>query len=342
MQRDVEVPAANPVWPARLGSQSSAIATERGEQRTRWTPGRIGHQGAGCCAGVERWSGIRGRDTAPSAAAGCAGPSSRSTATTRGYRSTAGRGYECRAWPSSDRERGVPRPPLLLQPARVPHQDAGVHQQVRLYPGTPFRSSCSVLTRVGPQQPPRGARRAVPAHHFPGRTGSRRGGCGKELHRVTARTSPGVARRTRAAPARVPGGGAGLPSPGTALRMGPGPHVRPGAGRARHHFGGGSAPRLVRVWSPLAALTRATTQDDMEIAPDFFQYMEAMAGVMDRDDSVWAVSAWNDHGQRGFVEDAGAPATACPRPPALTPAGRSPVHAQSACSGATSSPASDG
>jgi alpha-1,3-mannosyl-glycoprotein beta-1,2-N-acetylglucosaminyltransferase len=40
-------------------------------------------------------------------------------------------------------------------------------------------------------------------------------------------------------------------------------------------------------------------EEDLEIAPDFFPYMEAAAAVMDRDRSVWCVSAWNDHGQPG-------------------------------------------
>lgn len=44
-------------------------------------------------------------------------------------------------------------------------------------------------------------------------------------------------------------------------------------------------------------------EDDMEIAPDFFDYFEAMADLMDRDKSVMAVSSWNDNGQKQFVHD---------------------------------------
>lgn len=76
----------------------------------------------------------------------------------------------------------------------------------------------------------------------------------------------------------------------------------------------------------------------MEIAPDFFQYMEAMAGVMDRDESVWTVSAWNDHGQRGLVDDAGA-WLLHPPAPLLAAAHWDPCAAQSASIAATSSPA---
>ncbi|KAG0456998.1 hypothetical protein HPP92_022155 [Vanilla planifolia] len=46
-------------------------------------------------------------------------------------------------------------------------------------------------------------------------------------------------------------------------------------------------------------------EDDMEIAPDFFDYFEATATLLDNDKSVMAVSSWNDNGQRQFVHDAG-------------------------------------
>ncbi|KAG0458707.1 hypothetical protein HPP92_021835 [Vanilla planifolia] len=45
-------------------------------------------------------------------------------------------------------------------------------------------------------------------------------------------------------------------------------------------------------------------EDDMEIAPDFFDYFEATATLLDNDKSVMAVSSWNDNGQRQFVHDA--------------------------------------
>lgn len=44
-------------------------------------------------------------------------------------------------------------------------------------------------------------------------------------------------------------------------------------------------------------------EDDMEIAPDFFEYFEAAAGLLDRDKSIMAVSSWNDNGQKQFVHD---------------------------------------
>ncbi|KAL0764034.1 hypothetical protein Bca101_080185 [Brassica carinata] len=44
-------------------------------------------------------------------------------------------------------------------------------------------------------------------------------------------------------------------------------------------------------------------EDDMEIAPDFFDYFEAAARLMDRDETIMAASSWNDNGQKQFVHD---------------------------------------
>ncbi|KAK9287578.1 hypothetical protein L1049_015999 [Liquidambar formosana] len=44
-------------------------------------------------------------------------------------------------------------------------------------------------------------------------------------------------------------------------------------------------------------------EDDMEIAPDFFEYFEAAAALLDNDKSIMAVSSWNDNGQKQFVHD---------------------------------------
>ncbi|XP_078162032.1 alpha-1,3-mannosyl-glycoprotein beta-1,2-N-acetylglucosaminyltransferase isoform X1 [Carex rostrata] len=44
-------------------------------------------------------------------------------------------------------------------------------------------------------------------------------------------------------------------------------------------------------------------EDDMEIAPDFFEYFEATATFLDTDKTIMAVSSWNDNGQQQFVYD---------------------------------------
>jgi alpha-1,3-mannosyl-glycoprotein beta-1,2-N-acetylglucosaminyltransferase len=45
-------------------------------------------------------------------------------------------------------------------------------------------------------------------------------------------------------------------------------------------------------------------EDDLEIAPDFFGYMRAGATVLGQDPTIWTVSAWNDNGYAGLIEDA--------------------------------------
>lgn len=44
-------------------------------------------------------------------------------------------------------------------------------------------------------------------------------------------------------------------------------------------------------------------EDDMEISPDFFEYFEVAADLLDNDKSIMAVSSWNDNGQKQFVKD---------------------------------------
>ncbi|KAL6911198.1 hypothetical protein ACP4OV_000003 [Aristida adscensionis] len=44
-------------------------------------------------------------------------------------------------------------------------------------------------------------------------------------------------------------------------------------------------------------------EDDMEIAPDFFDYFAAAAKLLDNDKTIMAVSSWNDNGQKQFVHD---------------------------------------
>uniref|UniRef100_A0A0E0K7E0 Alpha-1,3-mannosyl-glycoprotein 2-beta-N-acetylglucosaminyltransferase n=1 Tax=Oryza punctata TaxID=4537 RepID=A0A0E0K7E0_ORYPU len=41
----------------------------------------------------------------------------------------------------------------------------------------------------------------------------------------------------------------------------------------------------------------------MQIAPDFFDYFEAAAKLLDNDKTIMAVSSWNDNGQKQFVYD---------------------------------------
>jgi hypothetical protein len=37
-------------------------------------------------------------------------------------------------------------------------------------------------------------------------------------------------------------------------------------------------------------------EDDLEVAPDFFNYMIAGAALLRKDPTLWTVTAWNDNG----------------------------------------------
>ncbi|EDO42255.1 predicted protein, partial [Nematostella vectensis] len=43
-------------------------------------------------------------------------------------------------------------------------------------------------------------------------------------------------------------------------------------------------------------------EDDLDIAPDFFDYFEATRPLLTKDPTLWCVSAWNDNGKEGLVQ----------------------------------------
>ncbi|PAA77086.1 hypothetical protein BOX15_Mlig021423g3 [Macrostomum lignano] len=44
-------------------------------------------------------------------------------------------------------------------------------------------------------------------------------------------------------------------------------------------------------------------EDDLLIAPDFYQYFSSLRRALDSDESIFCVSAWNDNGQIGLVTE---------------------------------------
>eukprot|EP00949_MAST-11_sp_MAST-11-sp1_P001849 g1849.t1 len=44
-------------------------------------------------------------------------------------------------------------------------------------------------------------------------------------------------------------------------------------------------------------------EDDLEVAPDFLEYFAAMAPLLEKDDTIMAVSAWNDNGFPKFAQN---------------------------------------
>jgi alpha-1,3-mannosyl-glycoprotein beta-1,2-N-acetylglucosaminyltransferase len=43
-------------------------------------------------------------------------------------------------------------------------------------------------------------------------------------------------------------------------------------------------------------------EDDLEVAPDFFSYFSALRRLLDRDHTIWCISAWNDNGKPDNVD----------------------------------------
>eukprot|EP00088_Acartia_fossae_P007455 TRINITY_DN13504_c0_g1_i6.p1 TRINITY_DN13504_c0_g1~~TRINITY_DN13504_c0_g1_i6.p1 ORF type:complete len:446 (+),score=71.52 TRINITY_DN13504_c0_g1_i6:169-1506(+) len=44
-------------------------------------------------------------------------------------------------------------------------------------------------------------------------------------------------------------------------------------------------------------------EDDLEISPDFYQYFSATLPILRQDKSLWCVSAWNDNGKAGLIDE---------------------------------------
>ena len=44
-------------------------------------------------------------------------------------------------------------------------------------------------------------------------------------------------------------------------------------------------------------------EDDLEVSPDFFEYFEATLPLLRNDPTLWCVSAWNDNGKKGLIDE---------------------------------------
>ena len=61
---------------------------------------------------------------------------------------------------------------------------------------------------------------------------------------------------------------------------------------------------LGQVFDVLRFDTAVVLEDDMLVAPDFFEYFAALAPMLHADESLLCVSAWNDNGLEGLVDPA--------------------------------------
>ncbi|KAI7798489.1 alpha-1,3-mannosyl-glycoprotein 2-beta-N-acetylglucosaminyltransferase b [Triplophysa rosa] len=59
---------------------------------------------------------------------------------------------------------------------------------------------------------------------------------------------------------------------------------------------------LNQVFNVFAYSTVVIVEDDLEVAPDFFEYFHALYPILHSDPTLWCVSAWNDNGREGLVD----------------------------------------
>ncbi|KAK5854554.1 hypothetical protein PBY51_004740 [Eleginops maclovinus] len=59
---------------------------------------------------------------------------------------------------------------------------------------------------------------------------------------------------------------------------------------------------LQQVFNTLSHSTVVIVEDDLEVAPDFFEYFRALYPILRDDPTLWCVSAWNDNGRDALVD----------------------------------------
>ncbi|KAJ8334951.1 hypothetical protein SKAU_G00405900 [Synaphobranchus kaupii] len=59
---------------------------------------------------------------------------------------------------------------------------------------------------------------------------------------------------------------------------------------------------LNQVFNVLSYDNVVIVEDDLEVAPDFFEYFRALYPILRSDPTLWCVSAWNDNGRDGLVD----------------------------------------
>ncbi|XP_072285516.1 alpha-1,3-mannosyl-glycoprotein 2-beta-N-acetylglucosaminyltransferase [Pyxicephalus adspersus] len=62
---------------------------------------------------------------------------------------------------------------------------------------------------------------------------------------------------------------------------------------------------LNQVLKVLGYKSAIVVEDDLEVAPDFYEYFLATHSLLRKDPSLWCVSAWNDNGKENLVEPKG-------------------------------------
>ncbi|XP_021170763.1 alpha-1,3-mannosyl-glycoprotein 2-beta-N-acetylglucosaminyltransferase b isoform X2 [Fundulus heteroclitus] len=59
---------------------------------------------------------------------------------------------------------------------------------------------------------------------------------------------------------------------------------------------------LNQVFHTFSQSTVVIVEDDLEVAPDFFEYFRALYPILRSDPTLWCVSAWNDNGRDALID----------------------------------------
>ncbi|XP_056154345.1 alpha-1,3-mannosyl-glycoprotein 2-beta-N-acetylglucosaminyltransferase b [Lampris incognitus] len=59
---------------------------------------------------------------------------------------------------------------------------------------------------------------------------------------------------------------------------------------------------LNQVFNTFSQSTVVIVEDDLEVAPDFFEYFRALYPILRSDPTLWCLSAWNDNGRDALVD----------------------------------------
>ncbi|XP_068106248.1 alpha-1,3-mannosyl-glycoprotein 2-beta-N-acetylglucosaminyltransferase [Hyperolius riggenbachi] len=59
---------------------------------------------------------------------------------------------------------------------------------------------------------------------------------------------------------------------------------------------------LNQVFRVLGYKVAIIVEDDLEVAPDFYEYFQATYPLLRKDSTLWCVSAWNDNGKENLVD----------------------------------------
>ncbi|XP_053329400.1 alpha-1,3-mannosyl-glycoprotein 2-beta-N-acetylglucosaminyltransferase [Spea bombifrons] len=59
---------------------------------------------------------------------------------------------------------------------------------------------------------------------------------------------------------------------------------------------------LNQIFRNMGHQAAIVVEDDLEVAPDFYEYFQASYGLLRKDPTLWCASAWNDNGKETLVE----------------------------------------